>query len=259
VVAFLEDPALAERVHGRPEVRQLLGGVDFPRFAQGLIDGVFQAVVDSTVQQMRAYAEMLAGVAASLDELEAQAGRDPAEAGQGRAQLLATLVLLGIERIVVAAGAVRPKVPVGPLGPVGRGGAELLPFGTWTVRMERPVVLAGTPVGTRVIVEFREIVATGRVAGKRRGPVAADWLRIGPDSTATLDIRFCLETDDGAVVYVHGDGHTDATRFATGAPTWFVPRFETADPRYAWLHRVMVVAKGTADGDTVVFELVEVR
>ena len=136
---------------------------------------------------------------------------------------------------------------------------DLHPFGTWTMRMERPLVLAGTPAGTRVIVEFADILATGRLAGRRRGPVAADWLCIGPEGTATLDIRFCLETDDGAVVYVHGGGHTDSAGFATGAPTWFVPRLETSDPRYAWLHRTLLVAKGAARGDTVVFEVCEVR
>ena len=40
---------------------------------------------------------------------------------------------------------------------------------------------------------------------------------------------------------------------------WFVPRFEAADPRYAWLHRAMVVARGRAQGDVVVFEVVELR
>ena len=135
----------------------------------------------------------------------------------------------------------------------------MVPLGTWTLRMRRPVVLAGTPAGTRVIVEFTDIVAEGRVAGRRSGPLAGDWLRIGPEGTAILDIRFCLETEDGALLYVHGEGHTDSAGFATGAPTWFFPRVETADARYAWLHRAPLVAKGRAEGEVVVFEVAEVR
>jgi hypothetical protein len=137
---------------------------------------------------------------------------------------------------------------------------EQHPLATLTMRMARPLVLPGTPAGTRVVVEFTDIVAAGRIEGRRLGPVAADWLTVGPESTATLDIRFCLQTSDGAVLYVHGGGHTDAERFASGeAAVWFVPRFETADPRYAWLHRAMAVARGVARGDEVVFELVELR
>jgi hypothetical protein len=131
------------------------------------------------------------------------------------------------------------------------------PFGTWTFSMEPPIVLPGTPVGTRVIVAYTAIRAVGRIEATLRGAVAADWLFVGPDGTATLDMRFCLETADGAVIYVHGGGHVDSAGFASGAaPTWFVPRFETADPRYTWLHRAMVVACGRARGPEVVFELV---
>lgn len=46
----------------------LVQKVDFPKFVGGLIQNVFQAIVDSSIQQMRAYGELLANVAKSVDE-----------------------------------------------------------------------------------------------------------------------------------------------------------------------------------------------
>jgi hypothetical protein len=46
----------------------LVQKVDFPKFVSGLIQNVFQAIVDSSIQQMRAYGELLANVAKTVDE-----------------------------------------------------------------------------------------------------------------------------------------------------------------------------------------------
>src|SRR5439155_4699439 len=46
----------------------LVKKVDFPRFVGGLIQNVFQAIVDSSIQQMRAYGELLANVAKTVDQ-----------------------------------------------------------------------------------------------------------------------------------------------------------------------------------------------
>src|SRR5262249_8405968 len=46
----------------------LVQKVDFPKFVGGLIQNVFQAIVDSSIQQMRAYGELIANVAKTVDE-----------------------------------------------------------------------------------------------------------------------------------------------------------------------------------------------
>ena len=46
----------------------LVKKVDFPKFVSGLIQNVFQAIVDSSLQQMRAYGELLANVAKTVDQ-----------------------------------------------------------------------------------------------------------------------------------------------------------------------------------------------
>jgi hypothetical protein len=46
----------------------LVQKVDFPNFVSGLIKNVFQAIVQSSIDQMRAYGELVANVAKTVDE-----------------------------------------------------------------------------------------------------------------------------------------------------------------------------------------------
>lgn len=154
---------------GVEEFGNLVQKVDFPNFVSGLVQGVFNAVVTASIQQMNAYAEMLAAVAKSVDQfaqdhisddaardfvaqrhgstferddagrLKLRGDQDGAEAARAlkvkpgtdlsseegeralvasaklemarsRQQLLATMVLMGINRIVVTNGKINAKV-----------------------------------------------------------------------------------------------------------------------------------------------------
>jgi hypothetical protein len=166
---------------GTQAFKELVGSVDFPAFVGGLIQNVFQAIVNASIQQMNAYAEMLKSVAQTVDQFaqdnislnnardwlvekfpgqltldESGAGEEGADpriavAGEdeqavfaalnaqlqpqqpftdisdaeqetrlvtsarlqmarSRQQLLASMVLLGINRIVVTDGAINAKV-----------------------------------------------------------------------------------------------------------------------------------------------------
>lgn len=53
---------------GVQQFGELVKKVDFPNFVSGLIQGVFKAIVDSSIQQMQAYAELLANVAKTVDQ-----------------------------------------------------------------------------------------------------------------------------------------------------------------------------------------------
>jgi hypothetical protein len=59
----------------------LVQKVDFPKFVGGLIKNVFQAIVESSIEQMRAYGELIANVAKTVDQymtdnISQGAGRD---------------------------------------------------------------------------------------------------------------------------------------------------------------------------------------
>jgi hypothetical protein len=81
------------------------GVVDFPVFVADLIAGVFQAIVDASIEQMEAYADLLDEVTKSLDEFVSEASSE--DEGRVRQQLLATMVLMGVNRIDVEDGVVR--------------------------------------------------------------------------------------------------------------------------------------------------------
>jgi len=88
-------------------------------------------------------------------------------------------------------------------------------------------------------------------------PDGADWVSWRADGTMTLDVRTSLETDDGALITLRYEGLAlgrtpDAqARFERRELVDYedvywrtTPRFETADPRYAWLTKIVAVANG---------------
>ena len=140
---------------------------------------------------------------------------------------------------------------------------ELIPLCTATVT---PVVAADlgiTPAGRRLMVTIREVVCVGeRIrAHLKEGVSAGDWMIVGPDGTALIDIRLTLETEDGALIYVEYQGRRDFSQVYEGvdAPVYIAPRFETSDERYSWLNKIQAVGKGLVDGDSRIYEIYEVR
>jgi hypothetical protein len=66
---------------GVEQFGQMVQKVDFPKFVGGLIKNVFQAIVESSIEQMRAYGELIANVAKTTDQfmrdnIGEAAGRD---------------------------------------------------------------------------------------------------------------------------------------------------------------------------------------
>ena len=130
--------------------------------------------------------------------------------------------------------------------------------------------LGETPQGRRRIIG----ITGGRFSGERlSGRVlagGADWQLIRPDGVADLDARYTLETSDGALIYVRNRGYRHGSpeiirRLAGGEavdPSLYymrtTPRFETGDPRYAWLNRVICVANGARRRAAVDLEVFEV-
>lgn len=87
----------------------LINAVDFPAFVAGLIKGTFGAIVDASIRQMADYAELIHDMAQLFDAklgdtdlqdrlLKRVGGRR--RLAQTRQQLLSTMVLMGINRVV---------------------------------------------------------------------------------------------------------------------------------------------------------------
>ena len=104
------------------------------------------------------------------------------------------------------------------------------------------------PHGTRVTYP----ITGGTFEGDRlRGKVLAsgdDWTVKRSDGVVELDLRITLEADDGALIYMTFEGIRDDG--APGRPYFrTVPRFETAEPRYAFLNRLLAVGTGESRSD----------
>ena len=133
-----------------------------------------------------------------------------------------------------------------------------------------PQELGETPQGRRRIIG----ITGGRFGGERLSgrvlPGGADWQVVRPDGVADLDARYTLETSDGALIYVRNRGYRHGPpeiirRLSSGEavdPSLYymrtTPRFETGDPRYAWLNRVICVATGARRREAVELEVFEV-
>ena len=111
------------------------------------------------------------------------------------------------------------------------------------------------PRGTRVTFP----ITGGSFEGDRlRGkvlPGGADWTVKRSDGVVELDLRITLETDDGALIHmtfagIRDDGVPGAPYFRT------LPRFETAEPKYSFLNRLLAVGTGEirADGPVHLIE-----
>lgn len=137
---------------------------------------------------------------------------------------------------------------------------ELVPLCTIDLVLAEEQLFVGEgPAGLRVIAEAASVTVTGdRLSGTMKGGAGADWLTVA-GTVGTIDARMAIETDDGALVYMSYGGRMDLSAGPGGAPLYTAPRFETGDPRYAWLNLVQAVAKGTLEGTALHYEVAEVR
>jgi hypothetical protein len=139
---------------------------------------------------------------------------------------------------------------------------ELVPLCTMRVQLKPPIEVGTGPAGTRLIFEAESVKFDGdRFSGEMVGAASGDWLLVGPEGTATLDIRATFRTHDGAIVFGQYHGRMDASEGLDLPKTIYVtPRFETGDERYAWLNRIQAVGKGVVHEDlTLDYEWFELR
>lgn len=122
--------------------------------------------------------------------------------------------------------------------------------------LKEPVVVGDGPYGTRMFFE----VIDGRVEGERlKGNVltgGGDWILLGQDGWGRLDVRAQMMTDDGAAIYLSYYGILEMnekvrqTMVDLGGTDFgdqyfrTNPRFETGDPRYAWMNHTFFVGEG---------------
>jgi hypothetical protein len=135
----------------------------------------------------------------------------------------------------------------------------------------QPIQTIRSPaVGTRLNV----VVARGVARGPRlNGEFIAgggDWITVGTDQIARLDVRATLRADDGHLVYITNTGRhvgdaSTSRRFASGeliawdqAYTRSSPLFETDSPTYSWLNGAVTTAVNEVALDRVHYRIYQI-
>ncbi|MEJ6008849.1 DUF3237 domain-containing protein [Novosphingobium aquae] len=132
-----------------------------------------------------------------------------------------------------------------------------------TVELTPPHEVGTGGQGARRIIP----IVGGSARGERLSgtilPVGADWQTVDADGVASLDARYAIRTDDGAVIEVLSQGIRHAApevaaRIAAGEavpPSDYYMRtairLSTGHPAYAWVNRALFVATGGKVGGVV--------
>lgn len=136
--------------------------------------------------------------------------------------------------------------------------------------LKPPTDIGTGPLGMRQVYDVSGGQFEGPLLKGTIVPSGGDWLLISPDGVGRLDVRATFQTDDGARIYVQyfgvivGSEKIQQTlsegRETQYGDTYFMtqPRFETGDPRYAWLNSVVAVAEGRALPNAVEYRIYQV-
>jgi hypothetical protein len=127
---------------------------------------------------------------------------------------------------------------------------------TYSANLKEPFAVGAGPFGTRLVVEVTGGMAKGKRLNGKILTGGSDWLLVGPDGWGRLDVRTQFLTDDGAALYAYYTGliqMNEKVQQALGGDAatdyddhYFrtTPRFETGDPRYAWLNQSIFIGEG---------------
>jgi hypothetical protein len=142
---------------------------------------------------------------------------------------------------------------------------------TLTIGLHPTLEMGATPAGKRRIFA----VSGGEFAGDRiRGTVmpliGSDLLLVRADGSAQQDVRMLLKTHDDTLVLMtyrgvrHASDEVNA-RIARGeavdGAAYYLrtaPFFETSEPRYSWINRIVSIGVGERRQDHVRYEVFEI-
>lgn len=102
---------------------------------------------------------------------------------------------------------------------------------TLDIELEPPMMVGEGPFGARIVASVATGTATGeRISGDIAG-AGADWMLMGKDGFARIDVRCQVQTIDNAAIYLRYEGLLELNEVALAALT--TPGAETAwDDQY---------------------------
>lgn len=135
-----------------------------------------------------------------------------------------------------------------------------------------PMQIYPSPLGTRMVAVVRQGTARGPRLDGEVLPGGGDWLVVGSDGVARIDVRATLRAVDGAMIHLTNTGRVrmdgDARdRFLAGERIRFAemhartaPLFETGSDEYAWLNHTVAIGNVVELGlDHIRYQVFAVR
>ena len=142
---------------------------------------------------------------------------------------------------------------------------------TMHVNVGTPLNIGAVPHGTRRTAPLRGGTFEGpRLRGTVLPGSSVDWQLLRSDGVLEMDLRFTLQTDDGALISMssfglrHGPPEVIAAigRGETVDPSTYyfrtMPRFGTAHHAYSFLNRLIAVACGDRRPEGPIYTIYEV-
>jgi hypothetical protein len=166
--------------------------VAFPSFVAGLVHGTFDAMLDASIRQMEAFADLVGAVAKTVDEFT----RDNVSRGQA-IEILRDKYPRDLDAIPASAA----SGGVAKLIPKGNDDGSEPPSPEWLAEYD----LAGEPL-TEELIEERLIPAARRRTGESRLQTLATMVLLGmnrvvvKDGTIAAKVRFRATARDTALV-----------------------------------------------------------
>jgi len=203
--------------------------VDFPKFVGGLIKNVFQAIVESSIEQMRAYGELIANVSKTVDSFM----QDNITSGAGRDWLAQKYPdALGVEAsadsMSFAEGAETPA-PTATLVARGDDAAVRLAEISRDLNLNPPVSDI-----TDANAELRLVTAARLQMAKSRQQLLASMVMLGinrivvTDGSITAKVVFDMRAEDKAKRKYTASMHDEEAQRAKESVSasyggWFTP------------------------------------
>ena len=141
------------------------------------------------------------------------------------------------------------------------------------VTLKAPLNVGSSHVGQRLIFDVQSGYFEGQKLKGTLKPSGGDWLLRHPDGSFTLDVRVCLETDDGALIYMSYKGRwviPDAlqaqvlsanTSEQVDKDAYYLRNlimFETAAPQYQYLNNMVAISQGYRTPQGISYNVFEV-
>jgi hypothetical protein len=145
------------------------------------------------------------------------------------------------------------------------------PIFTIQAELDAMLRLGSTPYGERRLIGIAGGTVTGPKLTGRILPGGADWQIVRGDGAADIQARYVIEAAGGAHIMVDSKGLRHGPpqvleRLARGDtvdPTLYyfrtAMRFETADPAFDWLNRILALARGERQARSVRLDVYEVE